>query len=179
MTSTSSGPPAASGEEDLAEAIRHQLARRGHAIECDRALLRQELRLDRTEAVALVHVAQVGECTPHHLAAHLGMSSGGVTALIQRLQSRGHLRRRPHPRDRRSVLLSATPRTAQRLHAAIEPLTAATDEVTRQLDRNDAHMVLAYLAEIADVAEYTVARLETEAVERCSLAVLPQPDLWA
>jgi MarR family transcriptional regulator, organic hydroperoxide resistance regulator len=45
----------------------------------------------------------------HELSAELGMSSGGVSKLLDRLEARGLCQRQPNPGDRRSSLLRLTP----------------------------------------------------------------------
>jgi len=47
--------------------------------------------------------------TPKQAGDHLGLSTGAMTSLIDRLERRGHLERRPNPLDRRSILLHLTP----------------------------------------------------------------------
>jgi DNA-binding MarR family transcriptional regulator len=44
--------------------------------------------------------------TPSDIARTLGTSSAATTAIIDRLELAGHVRRTPHPTDRRSVLLA-------------------------------------------------------------------------
>ena len=46
--------------------------------------------------------------TPRALATYLGISTASTTKLLDRLGRSGHLRREPHPRDRRSVVVVAT-----------------------------------------------------------------------
>ena len=46
--------------------------------------------------------------TPGRLGGRLSMSPGAVTALVDRLEGRGHVERTPNPKDRRSALLSQT-----------------------------------------------------------------------
>ncbi|WP_144762467.1 MarR family winged helix-turn-helix transcriptional regulator [Curtobacterium sp. 9128] len=46
--------------------------------------------------------------TPGQAGEHLELSTGAMTSLIDRLEDRGHIERRPNPDDRRSVLLHLT-----------------------------------------------------------------------
>lgn len=50
-----------------------------------------------------------GEQEARHVAAESGISRGTLTGVISTLEARGLVQRRPHPDDRRSVLMSATP----------------------------------------------------------------------
>lgn len=56
--------------------------------------------------IALVEAERAGDAlTPGLLAAHLGLDSSSITALVDRMERVGHLRRQRDPDDRRRVLL--------------------------------------------------------------------------
>lgn len=65
--------------------------------------------------------------TPTELRAHLGLKSSSVTMMLDRLTASGHIRRAPHPSDRRSLIITATP--------------GADDEVRHTLDRMHERML--------------------------------------
>jgi DNA-binding MarR family transcriptional regulator len=46
-----------------------------------------------------------------------GLTTGGVTAALDRLEKAGYIRRQPNPGDRRSVLVRAIPRRVRRVKA--------------------------------------------------------------
>lgn len=48
--------------------------------------------------------------TPGRLSESLGLSAPATSAMIDRLEAAGHLRRTPHPTDRRSTVLELTTR---------------------------------------------------------------------
>jgi len=59
--------------------------------------------------------------SPHHLARALAISTASTTKLVVRLVASGHLVRSPHPRDRRGVVITATPHA----HAEVRERLAA------------------------------------------------------
>ncbi|MFS0729335.1 MarR family transcriptional regulator [Curtobacterium sp. 1P10AnD] len=67
--------------------------------------------LGPTDIRLVFHLAAAdGEgMTPKEAGAFLRLSTGAMTSLIDRLEQRGHLERRPNPNDRRSILLHLTP----------------------------------------------------------------------
>jgi DNA-binding MarR family transcriptional regulator len=68
--------------------------------------------------VLLIDAARTGTpMGPGALGAQLGLSSASTTALLDRLEHAGHVSRRPHPGDRRKVI--------------VEPTTHALDEGRR------------------------------------------------
>lgn len=75
------------------------------------------MRLNATDMKAihyLIAADHQGEtATAATLRAHLGLSSGATTKLLDRLESAGHLQRKPHPDDRRSVTFTVTNSTRE------------------------------------------------------------------
>lgn len=87
--------------------------------------------LGASEANALLHIEARDGATPGELADLLSITSGGVTALIRRLEHAGLAQRGPHPSDRRSsrVLITDEGATiARRLSAPIGRAVAAQSE---------------------------------------------------
>jgi DNA-binding MarR family transcriptional regulator len=61
-----------------------------------------------TQQAALLHNASTGEASPGQLMEAVGTDTAGMTRLLDRLEGKGLLRRRPNPDDRRSVLVELT-----------------------------------------------------------------------
>lgn len=66
------------------------------------------LHLAAAQALAVLEGAP-GPLTPNELSAHLHLTSGSVTSLLDGLERRGLLRRDQHPQDRRKLHVSITP----------------------------------------------------------------------
>ena len=65
------------------------------------------------------------EATPRLLAGRLGLTTGSVTSMLDRLEKAGYLTRSPHPGDRRKVIVRATETAARRAWELMGPLVAA------------------------------------------------------
>lgn len=72
------------------------------------AVARRELGLGEGDAKALLHIAGNPGIRPTQLREHLGITSAGITALIDRLVERGIVRRDVDPDDRRVNRISVT-----------------------------------------------------------------------
>ncbi|GAA4266585.1 MarR family winged helix-turn-helix transcriptional regulator [Frondihabitans peucedani] len=70
--------------------------------------LAHDLGFSTSELTAIYLVGTIKDCTPKQLAAELDLSTGAITAMVDRLEKSGHLERRVHPSDRRRQLLVAT-----------------------------------------------------------------------
>ncbi len=79
-----------------------------------------EMELNATDLAALrmmVVRERRGEVvTPQQIAHHLGITTASTTALVDRLTARGHVERRPHPSDRRSVVVGLTEHARKEFH---------------------------------------------------------------
>lgn len=109
--------------------------------------------LNPTDSRALELVSRTGPLTAKSLARALGMTTGGVTTVIDRLERAGYARRRDDPNDRRQVYVEATDLTKQ-----------VEEEMFGELMRDDARLVRSYnqrdLAVIKDFLERAGAQLE-------------------
>ena len=86
-----------------------------------------------------------GPLTAGEIAAHLGLSTGAVTALIDRLEHGGWVRRERDSADRRRVIVHmAGARTAE-LWPIYEPLAEAINRYRDSLDAGDLRVVVEFL----------------------------------
>jgi DNA-binding MarR family transcriptional regulator len=89
----------------------------------------QLLGINRTDGRCLDVIDQHGRITAGDLARGSGLTSGAVTAVIDRLERAGHVRRTRDDEDRRRVYVEVTPRTQERLRDLYGPLAAASYEL--------------------------------------------------
>lgn len=88
------------------------------------AALSRSIGISVPEMLALEHLADAGTSGPSELARRLQMSSGAVTALVDRLEAAGLVARERHAHDRRRVLVRRTSRANERIAQAMAPLVA-------------------------------------------------------
>jgi DNA-binding MarR family transcriptional regulator len=82
-----------------------------------------------TQQAALLHNAASGGASARQLAAAVGWDTAGMTKLLDRLEGKGLIERRPNPDDRRSVVIEPTEQGLA-LVPALAPVFGA---VARQL----------------------------------------------
>jgi DNA-binding MarR family transcriptional regulator len=85
-----------------------------------------------------------GSSTPTHLAARTGLSSGGVTVALDRLEKAGYVRRKPNPADRRSLLVTLIPACLQRLAGMYEGVESETRRLLVTLPQSDLEAVVRF-----------------------------------
>jgi DNA-binding MarR family transcriptional regulator len=155
------------------------LYRRDLALAHHRHALARTLGVTETEVLALIHLVHRGELAPSDLAELLDLSSAGATALAQRLVAGGRVTRRPHPADRRSIVLRATPATTRALADADAPLALALDALTAGLRDDERATVAAVLGAVADIYEALHTDERGERAQATSRLERPVPSLWA
>lgn len=64
---------------------------------------------------------------PVELGALLGMTSGSATGLVDRLETAGHVRRQPHPSDRRRLVVAPTESATRTVIDVLRPMLDALD----------------------------------------------------
>jgi DNA-binding MarR family transcriptional regulator len=159
--------------------VRASLERFVAASARQRAALAKLLGLLDSDVVALEHVLRAGELSAVALARRMPLSSGGTAAVIDRLCAAALISRTRDPRDRRRVVLRATPGVEQRLGELLAPLVADVDAATRKLSGTERASVERFLACLADVGERHADRLLTAAEAAARAAVdVPSPVLW-
>jgi MarR family transcriptional regulator, organic hydroperoxide resistance regulator len=94
------------------------------------ARLRSEFNLPLTHFEPMSVIDRLGGCRVYDITNELGITTGGASKLIDRIEEDGYCRRRPNPDDRRSSLLELTPAGKKVLRAAG---SAFDDELERRL----------------------------------------------
>jgi MarR family transcriptional regulator, organic hydroperoxide resistance regulator len=93
----------------------------------------------------MLHILQLeGPCTPSRLAEWTGLSSGGVTVALDRLEKAGYIRRGPNPADRRSLLITLLPVRLRKLAGMYEGVEAETRERLDLLSPGDLDAVVRF-----------------------------------
>ena len=100
----------------------------------------------------MLHVLQLyGPATPGRLAAATGLSSGGVTVALDRLEKAGYIRREPNPADRRSLMIHLMPGRLSKLAAMYEGVEAATRRQLATLAPRDLEAVIRFFETLGHV----------------------------
>ncbi|MBM6620688.1 MarR family transcriptional regulator [Micrococcaceae bacterium RIT802] len=107
--------------------------------------MRVHLKTNETDFQAMQHLLQGGSMTPSDLAAELHLTTAAVTSVIDRLVQAGHVRRLPHPSDRRRIVIEPTESSVREAMAQLMPMILATDSLVRGMDDAGQHAVTTYL----------------------------------
>ncbi|MFF3213053.1 MarR family winged helix-turn-helix transcriptional regulator [Streptomyces sp. NPDC002886] len=118
------------------------------------------LGVNETDLRCLEILLAVEETVPSALSAQLGLTTGSVTTMLDRLEKAGYLTRSPHPTDRRRTLVRVTPDAAQRTYALIAPfIEDSTRQVMERYTAEQLELVADFLTFSQGIQQQHVQRL--------------------
>lgn len=112
-----------------------------------------------TESKAMEIIQRLGPITPAALGAESGLAPASVTNLLDRLTRKGVARRRPHPTDKRRVLIEIDPRYARRSSALFEDFVSRMREVCARYGPSELRLITDFLTASALIQQQATARL--------------------
>ncbi len=91
--------------------------------------------------------------TPADLGAVLGMKSSSVTAMIDRLMLAGWVSRQPHPHDRRSLVIVATPGADEEVRHTLDAMHRRMLAAASGLDDGEVEVVVGFLGRMSEALD--------------------------
>lgn len=96
-----------------------------------------------------IHLLQLmGPLTPGKLAESTGLTTGGVTVALDRMERAGLVRRERNPKDRRSVVVHLEPRTVAGVEEHYADIGAQTAALFRSYPERELKTVLGFFTRI-------------------------------
>lgn len=138
----------------------------------------RQLGLSESEMLAVAHLAQRGELSPSEIATLLDLSSGGVSALVQRLEDAGHVTREAHPTDGRRNLVRLAPALVERATRAFAPLVEDLDRLFTELREDELRLLQRWLERVVALSEEHADRARAQLVASAAETAAPVPSLW-
>jgi DNA-binding MarR family transcriptional regulator len=123
-------------------------------------------RLNRTDTRVLDLVDRAGRMTAGEIAAAARLSSGAVTALIDRLEAQDLVRRVRDPNDRRKVLVEVTDQVAERMAPVFGPLAEEGYRLIKEWSDEDMKTLLRFLRLNREVLSRHATRIQQMIAER-------------
>jgi DNA-binding MarR family transcriptional regulator len=123
-------PDASPERQRLYEELGHEVRATQRATDMVDDLVCELLGINRTDARCVDILDQHGRMSAGDLAQASGLTTGAITAVIDRLERAGYARRVPDPADRRRVLVELTPSAHK---ASVELMVEPMAELTRPM----------------------------------------------
>ena len=125
-------------------------------------LVATRVGLNSTDLECLDLLYLAGVTTAGTLARHTGLTSGATTAVIDRLEHAGFVRRRRDTSDRRCVLVEVVPSSAGRIQPLYALLASRLAQLNKRYEERELAVVVDYLSRALDVGAEHVAWLQTQ-----------------
>ena len=129
-------------------------------------LVAARVGLNSTDLECLDLLYLSGATTPGALARHTGLTTGATTAVVDRLERAGFVRRRRDGGDRRRVLVEVVPAGASRIQPLYERLGTRMAELNTQYTDDQLATIVDYLSRAFGAGSDHISWLQTQAATR-------------
>jgi len=123
---------------------------------------RDSMGMGETDLLALRYLLRAqaaGERVgPKNLSRMLGITTASTTSLIDRLVSSGHVRREPHPTDRRSLVIVPTAATDAEVRETLGEMHRRMLAVAEGLSAEESRVIVSFLRRMAEALNEQAAR---------------------
>jgi DNA-binding MarR family transcriptional regulator len=118
--------------------------------------------LNSTDLECLDLLGLAGATTAGRLASHAGLTTGAMTAVIDRLERAGFARRMRHADDRRCVVVEARPERIRQIEQLYRPLIAAVARLNEDYGDRQLAVIVDYLSRAVTLAAEHLVWLQTQ-----------------
>jgi DNA-binding MarR family transcriptional regulator len=133
----------------IRESLRTELGDEVRALQADVDALDEavavHLGVNRTDLRCLDVLMQAGSATPGQLGSRLGLTTGSVTAMLDRLAKLGYLTRAADPADRRKVVVTPTALAQRKAGEIYGPLAEAGSRDIARYTEAELRLLLDFL----------------------------------
>lgn len=109
-----------------------------------------------------------GPAAPSDLAARLGLTTGAMTKVLDRLQAGGYITRSSDPADRRRVRIDADPAGLAGLAGAYGPLGERMNRLLDGCSTDDLRVVLSFMKAGREAADAEIARIREQGIRHAT-----------
>lgn len=150
-----SSRPRAALQAELAEQIQAYQAR----VDAFDELAAARLGINRTDLRCVEILMTQRTASPGELGPALGLTTGGVTAMLIRLERLGYLRRLPHPDDGRKVIVQVTDEVRQRTLEMYGPIADGGHRLLGAYSDAEVELLIGFLSAVRELYESNLERV--------------------
>ncbi|HBY82473.1 MULTISPECIES: MarR family winged helix-turn-helix transcriptional regulator [Staphylococcus] len=103
-------------------------------------------------------LSETGPITAGELGRRVGLTTGSVTALVDRLERAGYVKRERHPKDRRSIMIVPQYEDKSEVQHAYETLNQHMTELTNQYTAEQMETIQSFLKATTAILDNEIER---------------------
>ncbi|MFC5993797.1 MarR family winged helix-turn-helix transcriptional regulator [Pseudonocardia hispaniensis] len=127
-----------------------------------------QVGLGATDLQCLAVLQESGAVTAGELATRTGLTTGGVTRVVDRLLKAGFVRREPDPHDRRRVHVAAVPERLGEIGARYESVATGWAELLAGYDDEQLRLFLELFTRMRRLSDEQIAAVRAERDDQAS-----------
>ena len=140
-----------SSKKSVIPALVHQLRHFIAGVILYNQRVADKLGMNPTDMQCIHLLELMGPLTPGRLAESTGLTTGGVTVALDRLEKAGYVRRERNPQDRRSVLIHLEPETLSQIAVHYDSINEQLGAFLAAYPERDLKTVLDFLGKIDSI----------------------------
>ena len=145
--------------DELIAAINHEVRRSQSRTDAYDEAVADAVGLNRTDQRCLDIIDQEDGATPGRLAEVMGLTTGAITTVLDRLERAGFAQRTRDESDRRRVLVTLTETAHEELLPFYEPLMRMSELLYSRYTDEELALLLRFLEDAAELHEGVFAEL--------------------
>jgi DNA-binding MarR family transcriptional regulator len=123
-------------------------------------LAAQSLGLFHTDLKSADILFECGPMTAGELGKKTGLSTGSVTALIDRLEQAGYVKRENDPTDRRRVIILPIKESSQHIKKLFSSLSDSTTTLCKEYTPEELEIIFGFLKKSTDLLDAEIDRIK-------------------
>lgn len=126
------------------------------------------LGLYNNDFISIDILREKGSITAGELSKLTGLTTGSVTALIDRLEKNGYVRRENDPNDRRKVIIVPLYENKEEVSSTYLPLHDSMIDLASSYSEEELELITQFLSEASAVLDEQINRLSSNAYRKTS-----------
>jgi len=166
------GLPEPSSRPDLLAEVTAEAPRHGASAVRLSIAIANELGMPLADVQCMGLLAD-GPAAPSDLAARLGLTTGAITKVLDRLERAGYLSRSADPSDRRRIVITADPEGLATLAAHYAPMGEKMSRHLAQYTDDELATILAFMRAGREAADEEISRIRTNGTRHATRRTIP------
>ncbi|MEW5552591.1 MarR family transcriptional regulator [Peribacillus frigoritolerans] len=146
----------------LLESLTHRLQRYGMRSVLFQQNMAQKIGVSHTDLKSAEILNETGSITAGELSKITGLSTGSVTALINRLEKSGYVKRERDQLDGRKVMIMPIPERQEQIKSHYQSLSMATKELCSAYNEQELILINQFVEEITKIMDKENDKLMSE-----------------